>query len=142
MFTTDKEYRSSLWLGICDLYEPHRAAYVLRQCFPGKSNYKRLELVRVDYHQRRKKLEDFIKLFKDDKKIFKFEEDKQSDELFSVPVTDLMPNRFILHANLNVTKGKQYTIWRYGHRLPSQLQVGLDLNHLEVISEWKLTLDD
>ena len=131
VFTTDKEYRSSLWLGICDLYEPHRAAYILRQCFPGKSNYKRLELLRVYYHQKRKNLEDFIKLFKNDKKIFKFEEDKQSDELFSVPVTDLMPNRFILHANLNVTKGKQYTIWHYGHRLPSQLQVGLDLNHLE-----------
>ena len=131
VFTTDKEYRSSLWLGICDLYEPHRAAYILRQCFPGKSNYKRLEGIRVYYHQKRKKLEDFIRLFKDDKKIFKFEEDKQSDGLFSVPVTDLMPNRFILHANLNVTKGKQYTIWRYGHRLPSQLQVGLDLNHLE-----------
>ena len=131
VFTTDKEYRSSLWLGICDLYEPHRAAYILRQCFPGKSNYKRLELLRVYYHQKRKNLEDFIKLFKNDKDIFKFEEDKQSDELFSVPVTDLMPNRFILHANLNVTKGKQYTIWHYGHRLPSQLQVGLDLNHLE-----------
>ena len=131
VFKTDKEYRSSLWLGICDLYEPHRAAYILRQCFPGKSNYKRLEGIRVYYHQKRKKLEDFIRLFKDDKKIFKFEEDKQSDGLFSVPVTDLMPNRFILHANLNVTKGKQYTIWRYGHRLPSQLQVGLDLNHLE-----------
>ena len=132
VFTTDKEYRSSLWLGICDLYEPHRAAYILRQCFPGKSNYKLLEDIRVDYQKKRKKLEDFIRSFKDDKeKIFKFEEDKQSDGLFSVPVTDLMPNRFILHANLNVTKGKQYTIWRYGHRLPSQLQVGLDLNHLE-----------
>ena len=131
VFTTDKEYRSSLWLGICDLYEPHRAAYILRQCFPGKSNYKRLEGIRVYFHQKRKKLEDFIRLFKDDNKIFKLEEDKQSDGLFSVPVTDLMPNRFILHANLNVTKGKQYTIWRYGHRLPSQLQVGLDLNHLE-----------
>ena len=132
VFTTDKEYRSSLWLGICDLYEPHRAAYILRQCFPGKSNYNLLEDIRVDYQKKRKKLEDFIRSFKDDKeKIFKFEEDKQSDGLFSVPVTDLMPNRFILHANLNVTKGKQYTIWRYGHRLPSQLQVGLDLNHLE-----------
>ena len=131
VFKTDKEYRSSLWLGICDLYEPHRAAYILRQCFPGKSNYMRLQSHRVDYKKKRMKLEDFIKSFKDNKKIFKFEEDKQSDGLFSVPVTDLMPNRFILHANLNVTKGKQYTIWRYGHRLPSQLQVGLDLNHLE-----------
>ena len=131
VFTTDKEYRSSLWLGICDLYEPHRAAYILRQCFPGKSNYNLLEDIRVDYQKKRKKLEDFIRSFKDDKEKFKFEEDKQSDGLFSVPVTDLMPNRFILHANLNVTKGKQYTIWRYGHRLPSQLQVGLDLNHLE-----------
>ena len=131
VFTTDKEYRSSLWLGICDLYEPHRAAYIIRQCFPGKSNYTDLERIRVDYQKKRKKLEDFIMSFKDDKEKFKFEEDKQSDGLFSVPVTDLMPNRFILHANLNVTKGKQYTIWRYGHRLPSQLQVGLDLNHLE-----------
>lgn len=131
VFTTDKEYRSSLWLGICDLYEPHRAAYILRQCFPGKSNYNLLEDIRVDYQKKRKKLEDFIMSFKDDKEKFKFEEDKQSDGLFNVPVTDLMPNRFILHANLNVTKGKQYTIWRYGHRLPSQLQVGLDLNHLE-----------
>ena len=131
VFTTDKEYRSSLWLGICDLYEPHRAAYILRQCFPGKSNYNLLEDIRVDYQKKRKKLEDFIRSFKDDKEKFKFEEDKQSDGLFNVPVTDLMPNRFILHANLNVTKGKQYTIWRYGHRLPSQLQVGLDLNHLE-----------
>ena len=131
VFTTDKEYRSSLWLGICDLYEPHRAAYILRQCFPGNSIYERLEKQSLYYHQKRKKLDDFIKLYKNDKEVFKYEEDKQTDGLFSVPVTDLMPNRFILHANLNVTKGKQYTIWHYGHRLPSQLQVGLDLNHLE-----------
>ena len=131
VFTTDKEYRSSLWSGICDLYEPHRAAYILRQCFPGNSIYKRLEIQSLDYHQKRKKLDDFIKLYKNDKKVFNYEEDKQADGLFSVPVTDLMPDRFILHANLNVSKGKQYTIWRCGHRLPSQLQVGLDLNHLE-----------
>ena len=127
VYTADKEYRASLWLGICDLYEPHRAAYILKQCYPGKENYMKLERQRKFYNE----LDAFVNQFVKDENIFKLEYTSQTDELFSVPVTDLMPSRFMLHANLNVTSGRKYTIWRCGHRLPSQLQVGLDLNHLE-----------
>lgn len=131
IFTSNEDYRSSLWLGICDLFEPYRAAYILKQCYPGVGNYKKLLLLSLDYRRKGKTEADFIQFFKNDNEIFNLVDTKQSNELFSVPVTDLMPRRFVLHANLNVTSGRKYTIWRCGHRLPSQLQVGLDLNHLD-----------
>lgn len=63
-----------------------------------------------------------------------FEEIRQAvdeDRIFTVPMTELMPDRFALIANLKLSAGKTRTIWHYGHRLPSRLQVGLDLNELD-----------
>lgn len=50
------------------------------------------------------------------------------NQIFSIPVTELMPNRFAVQAVIKTVTGKEQTICRYGNRLPEVLQVGLDLN--------------
>lgn len=127
-FNDNESYRSSLWLSICDLYVPHRAAFILKKTYPAAFN----ELCRkaVNYRKNSKNEDDFINDFENNKY---FDESiiVDSNDIFTVPVTNLMPERFALHAVLNLSSGKKQTLWRYGHRLPSQLQVGLDLNNLQ-----------
>ncbi len=126
IYSNDDSYRSSLWLAICDLYAPYRAAYILKQVYPKKTGFNALKALATRY----KSVEEFLNAPKVndyfDKTIV-----VDSKDIFTVPITNLMPERFALHAVLNLSEGKKQNIWRFGHILPSQLQVGLDLNNLE-----------
>lgn len=52
----------------------------------------------------------------------------ERNEIFSIPVSTLLPNRFAVQATIKVTEGRDITISRYGNRLPKTLQCGLNMN--------------
>lgn len=131
IFTDDADYRQSLWLAICDLYPAYRAAFILKRTFP-KANYKVMCRKAKEFHDNSLSLEDFIKEI-DDNFVNSFPTTyvDNGEKLFSVPVTSLLPDRFVVNASVRTKENATRTIVRYGHRLPKQLQVGLDLNNLE-----------
>lgn len=48
--------------------------------------------------------------------------------IFNVPVSNLLPNRFAVQATVRITSGREETICRYGNALPETLQCGLNMN--------------
>lgn len=131
IFNTDRKYRESLWLGMCDLYPAHRAAFILKRTFP-KGNYKIISRKAKEFHDEKLGLEDFKKEI-DENFVNSFPTTyvDNCEQLFTVPVTSLLPDRFVVNASVKTKKTGKRTLVRYGHRLPKQLQVGLDLNNLE-----------
>lgn len=125
------EYKQSLWLSVCDLYPAHRAAFILKQTFP-KANYNVMCRKAKEFHDNKLTMEDFLKEI-DENFVNSFPTTyvDNGENIFTIPVTELLPDRFVLRAEVKVTNGRKATLVRYGHRLPSKLQVGFDLNNLE-----------
>ena len=141
VFSKDEQYHTSLWLALCDVLKPHRAAYVLKESY-GRIKYSELAKLADNFRENGKSLEDFLNNVNDNTALFDSSSLENEQSAFTVPVTDLMPDRFVLNANLKLSSQKRITIWRYGRRLPSQLQVGLDLNNLQdAINEKKSNAD-
>ena len=127
----DETYRESLWLALCDIYPPYRAAFIVKRTYP-KANYQVMCRKAQEFRENGLTIEDFIKEI-DDNFVNSFPTTyvDNGEQLFSVPVTDLLPDRFVVHASVRTKKNASRTIIQYGHRLPKQLQVGLDLNNLD-----------
>lgn len=142
IFTDKADYRQSLWLAICDLYPAYRAAFILKRTFP-KANYNIISRKAKEFHDNELTLEDFMKEI-DDNFVNSFPTTyvDNGEELFSIPVTSLLPDRFVVNASFKTKKNAIRTISQYGHRLPKQLQVGLDLNNLESTTEERCTVDN
>lgn len=131
IYNTDVEYRQSLWLAVCDMFPAYRSAFILKRTFP-KANYKVMCRKAMEFHDNSLSLEDFMKEI-DDNFVNSFPTTyvDNGEQLFSVPVTNLLPDRFVVRASVKVRKNATAPLVCYGHRLPRQLQVGLDLNNLE-----------
>lgn len=142
IYNTDSVFRKSLWLAMCDLYPAYRAAFILKRTFP-KANYSIICRKAKDFHDNELALEDFMKEI-DDNFVNSFPTTyvDNGEELFSIPVTSLLPDRFVVNASLKTKKNAIRTISQYGHRLPKQLQVGLDLNNLDSATEERKTADN
>lgn len=131
IYNTDAKYRQSLWLAVCDMYPAYRSAFILKRTFP-KANYNIICRKAKEFHDNSLSLEDFMKEI-DDNFVNSFPTTyvDNGEQLFSVPVTNLLPDRFVVRASVKVRKNATAPLVCYGHRLPKQLQVGLDLNNLE-----------
>ena len=135
IFNGDEKYRQSLWLAMCDFYPSYRAAFIIKRTYP-KANYKIMCRKAKEFHDKNLTIDDFIKEI-DDNFVNSFPTTyvDNGEQLFSVPVTNLLPDRFVVHASVKTRKNASRTIVQYGHRLPKQLQVGLDLNNLETATQ-------
>lgn len=137
IFNEDEKYRHSLWLAICDIYPAHRAAFIIKCTYP-KANYASMCKKAQEYHNKKLSLDDFVKEI-DDNFVNSFPTTcvDNGEQLFTVPVTNLLPDRFVVHATAKTRVDASRTIIQYGHRLPKQLQIGLDLNNLEGATKQK-----
>lgn len=131
IFSDNTDYKNSLWAAVCDLYPPHRAAFILRQTFPS-ANYKTICKRAAQFHDESLTEEAFIKEI-DENFLNSFPTTyvDNNENLFTIPATNLLPDRFVLQATVKLNNNKSHTIHHYGHRLPTNLQVGLDLNNME-----------
>ena len=113
--------REAAWKSLCSLYAPPRAAFIARKQFPNQ-----LEQLKAAKITEATNLNQFFP-----------DLDPVSDtdaESFTVPVTELMPDRFLVQATLDNGKKDPYTIVQYGRLIPKSLQVGLDLNNEPEVS--------
>ncbi len=131
IYNGDEDYRQSLWLAMCDIYPPYRAAFILKRTYPA-AHYKTMCRKAREFHDNKLPIEDFIREI-DDNFVNSFPTTyvDNGEQLFTVPVTNLLPDRFVVHAAVKTRVKASRTIVQYGHRLPRQLQVGIDLNHLD-----------
>ncbi len=137
LHTLDEKYPEALWQALCDIYPPYRAAFIVKRTFP-KANYQVMCRKAQEFRENGFTVDDFIKEI-DENFVNSFPTTyvDNGEQLFSVPVTDLLPDRFVVHASVRTKKNASRTIVQYGHRLPKQLQVGLDLNNLDNATEQK-----
>lgn len=119
------------WESLCALYTAPRAALIARSLFhPSKSCVLQME----DQAEQRKRKGDSFEQFEAyirPKMVSQLDAkgvDDSGTNQFSTPMSELMPDRFILQATLDNGKRKGVTIIRYGHLIPKTIQVGLDLN--------------
>lgn len=130
IYRQDKAYHESLWLALCDMYPAYRAAFILKRTFP-RGNYKVMVRRARDMREHGFSLEEFVtEIDTNFVNSFPTTYVDNGERLFSVPVTDLLPTRFVVHAEVAIGDSTR-TIVRYGHRLPDSVQVGLDMNDLE-----------
>lgn len=137
IFNDDEKYRQSLWLAICDLFPAYRSAFILKNTFP-KGNYGVMCRKAREFHDNNMTVDDFIKEI-DENFVNSFPTTyvDNGEQMFTVPVTNLLPDRFVVHAAVKTKTNASRTIIQYGHRLPKQLQVGLDLNNLDTATQEK-----
>ena len=136
-YYTDTKTRESLWLSICDLWPAYRAAWIVRKTFPVHSVHKLLDQFAREFQNNKKTFNEFAEeinsniLFRD---AFPRTNVDDSQQVFDIPATALLPDRFILQAVLRTYENKQTkkhkttNICKYGHRLPKTLQLGINLN--------------
>lgn len=133
IFAGDKgvDTRKSLWLAICDLWPAYRAAWIVRKTFPSKA-FKVLTKRAKDFHIEHRSFDEYAdEINANFLNAFPMTYVEDGQQVFDVPATELLPERFVLQAVLKTKKGKKTHICKYGHRLPQKLQLGLDLNNLE-----------
>ena len=117
---------------LCSLYGAPRAAYIARNFFSVQKTLG-LDAIKKQVDGFRKKdlpLEEIVREFEASMAQIGFAGLSPDGEgqTFTVPMSELMPDRFILQARLDNGNRKSRTIVRYGHLIPASLQVGIDLN--------------
>lgn len=135
-YTVDEKQRRAAWESLCSVYSPSRAAYIARTCFPENdaklSKFKRGIAKYSDFNLLLENIKKgyFSSVFPD----ITTSEDS-SDEPFTVPMTDLLPDRFVLQVTLDNGARKSETKVQYGKLIPRSVQVGLNLNKETPIEE-------
>ncbi|MBQ6578065.1 MAG: hypothetical protein IJL91_10020, partial [Bacteroidales bacterium] len=119
------------WEAMCSLHTPPRAALIVRSLFPNSSPA--LTQLKNEVIRKKALLMPFDKLSKEvkdeaRKKLITPGVEPSAVEVFPVPFSELMPDRFILQANLDNGEKKGFNIIQYGRLIPKTIQVGLDLN--------------
>lgn len=117
--------REAAWKSLCAYYAPPRAAFIARKQFPNKLDA--LKDFRVPGDMTKTIMENgyawLDRFFPD------LDPVSAKADTFPVPITELMPDRFIVQATLDNGNQKPYTIVQYGRLIPKSLQVGLDMNN-------------
>ena len=117
--------KEAAWKSLCTYYAPPRAAFIARKQFPD--NLAALKAFKVPENMKETiQAKGYAWL---DSYFPDLEPVSDSADAFPVPVTDLMPDRFVVQATLDNGKQKAYTIVQYGRLIPKSLQVGLDMNN-------------
>ena len=128
MAGNDQKAKKAAWESFCDLYTPPRAALLARTALTTSSNTK---IIRENAESLARKGFTYETLNESDKRdlLLRYFNSFATDskDAFSVPVSKLMPDRFVLQANLDDGKKGRYIV-QYGHLIPSSIQVGLDMN--------------
>lgn len=142
VFNTDEKVRQSLWLGVCDYFPAYRAAWIVKKTFP-KDHFTLLCKRAEDFRLEKRSFEEFCdEVEANILNVFPMTYVDTDNRDFTVPTTELLPDRFVLHAEMRVKGGKKLTISRYGHKLPHSLQLGLDMNDLEHAVDEDVKSDD
>lgn len=128
----DERKQKAAWESLCALYTPSRAAFIARNLFrPCEPCIKQMREEGERYKSRRGlTLEQYDAIIRPKmvSKLATTGVDDPGKSLFPVPMSELLPDRFVLQATLDNGKRKEVTIIRYGHLVPHTLQVGMDLN--------------
>ena len=128
MAQNDEKARKAAWESLCALYTPPRAAILAREVLPAENNVK---IIKENAVNLARKGLTFATLKDSDKKDLLTRYFKgfgaNTNDVFTVPMSELMPDRFILQANLDDGKKGKYIV-QYGHLIPKTIQVGMDLN--------------
>ena len=109
--------REAAWKSLCACYAPPRAAFIARQQFPRNPE----ALKAAQEITEESNLDVFFPALTP--------VPDAGNDLFQVPMTELMPDRFVVQATLQNGGKDPYTIIQYGRLIPKNLQVGLDLNN-------------
>lgn len=127
-FHASKELeREAAWKSLCTIYTPPRAAFIARKQFPNR--LEALKGMKVPEKIEELGYKWLDPYFPD------LEPVSDAGDLFPVPITELMPDRFVVQATLDNGNQKPYTIVQYGRLIPKSLQVGLDLNNQPEVTE-------
>ena len=117
---------------LCSRYGAPRAAYIARHFFSVQHTVRLIALKnQVDAFKKQDlPLEEIVSKLEALMEQIKFVGLRPDGEgqSFAVPMSELMPDRFILQARLDNGKRKSRTIVQYGHLIPASIQVGIDLN--------------
>lgn len=114
--------REAAWKSLCSFYPPSRAAFIARKQFPN--NLEHLKALKVSESIYETPGYAWLDPYFPDLKPV-----SETGDMFPIPVTELMPDRFIVQAKLDNGEKDPYTIVQYGRLIPKTLQVGLDLNN-------------
>ena len=124
--------QKAAWESFCSLYTPPRAALIARHLFASNCWLTVQEIANAakTCRSQRKSFESWSAEMKKKytPRLRKAEAGNEGEDLFPVPMSELMPDRFILQATLDNRDKKGVTLVRYGHLIPKTIQVGLDLN--------------
>lgn len=141
----DEQKKKAAWKGLCSLYPAPRAALIARHVFPdSQANLARLKKVALQHAR------DILagKMTGDHESfggcfIAVNGDPGSPDELFPVPMSELLPDRFVLQATM-VNGGKDpLTLVRYGRLIPQSVQIGWDFNSDPTVddSQGRIRLD-
>ena len=122
MAGNDQKAKKAAWESFCDLYTPPRAALLARTALTTSSNTK---IIRENAESLARKGFTYETLNESDKRdlLLRYFNSFATDskDAFSVPVSKLMPDRFVLQANLDDGKKGRYIV-QYGQRVSTSKQ--------------------
>ena len=129
MAQNDEKAKKAAWESLCTLYTPPRAALLARKVLPAENNVKIISENAVNLARKGLTYATLKESDKKDLLVRYFTTfDTDSKDVFTVPMSELMPDRFVLQANLDDGKKGKYIV-QYGHLIPKTIQVGMDLNN-------------
>ena len=131
----DELQQKAAFKSLCSLYTAPRATFIARNFFSVQQSFTLTGIkVQVDSQKSRLSLDEIIREFEDRLSGTGLNSPAHPDQ-FPVPMSLLMPDRFVLQAQLDNGKRKSPTLVRYGHLIPETIQVGIDLNRKPEFSE-------
>ena len=133
----DKTAQMAAWKALCSLYTPARAAYIARNIFATNSPcISQIGKLASQYKAKKTAYDQLAAKIKAEiiPQLKTQGVDGSEEQAFPVPMTEMMPDRFVLQATLDTGKKGGVTVIRYGHLVPKTLQVGMDLNKEPEIS--------
>lgn len=126
----DESKMKAAWLALCSLHTAPRATLIARSVFPD--NPTRISKLQWTARQDADLINGGIPEKEKDRLFQCFGKkigiSSTEEEPFSVPMSEMMPDRFILQAKLDNGGKKDVTLVKYGRLIPKSIQVGLDLN--------------
>ena len=128
--------REAAWKSLCMYYTPPRAAFIARKQFPNRLD----DLKQFEVPRNIAKTVDEQGYAWLDRFFPNLTPDPDGANSFQVPITDLMPDRFVVQATLDNGNQTSHTIVQYGRLIPKSLQVGLDLNNAPQVEDTKTGL--